>query len=66
VEDTDTFDDGQALWTAVCEHELEGVVAKRRSGRYVPGGRAWITTLAQPRFFSWFMPRRIVQPSSAS
>jgi bifunctional non-homologous end joining protein LigD len=38
------FDDGQALWHAVCEHELEGVVAKRRSGRYLPGGRAWIKT----------------------
>jgi ATP-dependent DNA ligase len=28
----------------VCQHELEGVVAKRRSGRYLPGGRAWIKT----------------------
>jgi bifunctional non-homologous end joining protein LigD len=34
----EAFDDGAALWEAVCEHELEGVVAKRRSGRYVPGG----------------------------
>jgi bifunctional non-homologous end joining protein LigD len=40
----EAFDDGDALWEAVCEHELEGVVAKRRSGRYVPGGRAWIKT----------------------
>src|SRR4029450_5708183 len=32
----EAFDDGDALWEAVCEHELEGVVAKRRSGRYVP------------------------------
>jgi bifunctional non-homologous end joining protein LigD len=40
----DVFDDGEALWAAVCEHELEGVVAKRRSGRYVPGGRGWIKT----------------------
>jgi bifunctional non-homologous end joining protein LigD len=38
------FDDGEALWTAVVEHELEGVVAKRRSGRYLPGRRAWIKT----------------------
>jgi ATP-dependent DNA ligase len=38
------FDDGEALWAAVCEHELEGVVAKRRSGRYVSGGRGWIKT----------------------
>jgi bifunctional non-homologous end joining protein LigD len=39
------FDDGDALWAAVCEHELEGVVAKRRSSRYVQGGRgSWIKT----------------------
>ena len=38
----EVFDDGAALWEAVCEHELEGVVAKRRSGRYVPGERSWI------------------------
>jgi bifunctional non-homologous end joining protein LigD len=38
------FDDGHALWQAVCEHELEGVVAKRRSGRYTSGrtGSGWI------------------------
>jgi bifunctional non-homologous end joining protein LigD len=38
------FDDGDALWNAICEHELEGVVAKRRSSRYVPGERGWIKT----------------------
>jgi hypothetical protein len=25
------FNDGEALWEALCQHELEGVVAKRRS-----------------------------------
>jgi bifunctional non-homologous end joining protein LigD len=40
----EAFDDGQALWEAVCEYELEGVVAKRRSSRYVPGERGWIKT----------------------
>ncbi len=40
----EAFDDGEALWQAVCEHELEGVVAKRRSGRYLSGGRGWIKT----------------------
>jgi bifunctional non-homologous end joining protein LigD len=40
----ESFDDGPALWEAVCEHELEGVVAKRRFGRYVPGDRGWIKT----------------------
>jgi bifunctional non-homologous end joining protein LigD len=38
------FDDGAALWEGVCEHELEGVVAKRRSGRYLPDERAWLKT----------------------
>jgi bifunctional non-homologous end joining protein LigD len=36
------FDDGEALWEAVCEHDLEGVVAKRRLGRYISGNRGWI------------------------
>jgi bifunctional non-homologous end joining protein LigD len=40
----ETFDDGAALWEAVCEHELEGVVAKKRTGRYQPGERGWIKT----------------------
>jgi bifunctional non-homologous end joining protein LigD len=40
----DTFDDGAALWEAVCAHELEGVVAKRRGGRYVSGERGWVKT----------------------
>jgi bifunctional non-homologous end joining protein LigD len=38
----ETLDDGHALFEAVCEHELEGVVAKRRSGLYRPGERAWV------------------------
>ena len=38
----EAFDDGQALWAAVCEHELEGIVAKRRSGRYLSGERGWV------------------------
>jgi hypothetical protein len=29
---------------AVCVHELEGVVAKRRTGSYVPGERNWVKT----------------------
>jgi ATP-dependent DNA ligase len=36
------FDDGEALWEAVCEHELEGVIAKRRSSRYAAGVRGWV------------------------
>jgi bifunctional non-homologous end joining protein LigD len=40
----ETFADGQALWEAVCEHELEGVVAKRLHEPYLSGERAWIKT----------------------
>src|SRR5436189_4003637 len=38
------FDDPEALWDAVCKHELEGVVAKKRTSRYVSGERGWIKT----------------------
>ena len=38
----DTFSDGNALLTAVCELGLEGVVAKKCSSRYRPGDRGWI------------------------
>jgi ATP-dependent DNA ligase len=34
--DTADFDDGHALFEAVCAHELEGVVAKRKTSRYRP------------------------------
>ena len=38
----ETFEDGEALWAAVCEHGLEGLVAKRLHGPYLSGERAWI------------------------
>jgi ATP-dependent DNA ligase len=38
------FDDGAALFAAVCDQGLEGIVAKRRSQPYRPGERAWIKT----------------------
>jgi bifunctional non-homologous end joining protein LigD len=40
----ETFDDGEALFEAVCAHELEGVLAKRRDSRYRPGERGWVKT----------------------
>jgi bifunctional non-homologous end joining protein LigD len=40
----ETFDAGPALFAAVCDRGLEGVVAKRRAQRYRPGERAWIQT----------------------
>lgn len=36
------FEDGDALWEAVCEHELEGVIAKKLKEPYLCGERAWI------------------------
>jgi bifunctional non-homologous end joining protein LigD len=36
----DVYDDGPALFAAVCAHRLEGVVAKRRSERNRPGEAA--------------------------
>ena len=38
----ETFNDGEALFEAVCAHELEGVVAKRRSSLYRPGAGGWV------------------------
>jgi ATP-dependent DNA ligase len=41
---TSAYADGEALWDKVVEIGLEGVVAKRRSGHYLPGRRGWIKT----------------------
>ena len=38
------FGDGTALFDAVCEQELEGVIAKRLNEPYRPGERVWIKT----------------------
>jgi ATP-dependent DNA ligase len=37
-------------------HELEGVVAKRRGGRYLPGERGWVTTKNRA-YWRWEMER---------
>jgi bifunctional non-homologous end joining protein LigD len=41
-ETSETFDDGDGLFEAVCANELEGVVAKRQDGRYRSGERGWV------------------------
>ena len=41
---TSSYPDGVALWEKICELGLEGVVAKKRSGHYLPGRRGWIKT----------------------
>ncbi len=38
----ETFEDSDALFAAVCERELEGVVAKRLDSRHRPGERGWV------------------------
>jgi bifunctional non-homologous end joining protein LigD len=38
----EAFEHGEALWDAVCAHELEGVVARPLRSRYVPGERVWV------------------------
>jgi bifunctional non-homologous end joining protein LigD len=47
----DTFDDGHALYQAVCEHGLEGVVAKRSASTYRPGQRGWVK-VEEPRLLA--------------
>jgi hypothetical protein len=38
----EAFEDGNALWSAVRHHELEGLVAKRLDESYRPGERGWV------------------------
>jgi bifunctional non-homologous end joining protein LigD len=47
---SETFADGEALYAAVCDHGLEGVVAKGRSSRYRSGERGWIK-LKNPNYW---------------
>ena len=39
---SERFDDGRALFTAVCELGFEGVVAKNHSSLYRPNDRGWV------------------------
>lgn len=43
--------DGDPFFEVVAEYGLEGIVAKRRDGRYVPGSRSadWLKCLVAPR-----------------
>jgi len=36
-----TFEDGEALFAAVCDRGLDGVVATRERDPYRPGERVW-------------------------
>ena len=44
VGDEPVYEDGEVLWEKVCQLGLEGVVAKKRTGHYLPGRRGWIKT----------------------
>jgi bifunctional non-homologous end joining protein LigD len=49
-------DDGEALWEAVCEHELEGLVAKRLHEPYLAGERAWLK-VKNRAYWRWELER---------
>ena len=38
----ETFDDGRALFAAVCKLGYEGVIAKNQASTYRPGERGWV------------------------
>jgi bifunctional non-homologous end joining protein LigD len=59
---SETFEDGHALFAAVCEHGLEGVVAKRVSSRYRPNRRGWIKT-KNPNYWRLDLEREAMQRS---
>jgi bifunctional non-homologous end joining protein LigD len=52
----EAFDDGAALWNAVCEHELEGVVVKRLDESYLPGERRWVK-VKNRAYWRWELER---------
>ena len=59
---SDVFEDGDALFTAVCQHGLEGVVAKRLDSRYGPNRRGWIKT-KNPNYWRRDSEREAMQRS---
>jgi bifunctional non-homologous end joining protein LigD len=50
----ETFEDGEALFEAVCGHELEGVVAKRRTSQYRAAERGWVK-IKNREYWRWQM-----------
>lgn len=59
---SETFADGKALFGAVCELGLEGVVAKRIDSRYGPNRRGWIKT-KNPNYWRLDLEREAMQSS---
>jgi ATP-dependent DNA ligase len=48
------FDDGEALFEAVCAHELEGIVAKPLTSQYRPAERGWVK-IQNKAYWRWEM-----------
>ena len=48
---SESFDDGEALYQAMLDRNLEGIVAKKKDSEYVPGERAnnWLKTPTRKR-----------------
>jgi bifunctional non-homologous end joining protein LigD len=44
VEVVGSFEDGPALWDAIVDRGLEGVVGKRERAAYRPRARSWVKT----------------------
>jgi hypothetical protein len=59
---SETFEDGPALFDAVCRLGLEGVVAKRLSSRYRSGEHGWIKT-KNPNYWRRDSEREAMQRS---
>jgi bifunctional non-homologous end joining protein LigD len=58
----EVFEDGGSLWSAVCEHELEGVVAKRLDEPYRPGERGWVK-VKNRAYWRWELERESMAKS---
>jgi bifunctional non-homologous end joining protein LigD len=56
------FDDGRALWQAVVDQALEGIVAKPKGSRYIPGERGW-TKIKNRKYWRFPLERDGAIPS---
>jgi bifunctional non-homologous end joining protein LigD len=60
-----SFEDGNALWSAVCQRGLEGVVAKKLTSRYLRGQRGWVK-VENPRYWRRDAEREAVARSRSA
>ena len=58
----EAFEDGRAMFRAVCELGLEGVVAKHRDSLYRPGDRGWVK-VKNPNYWRRDAEREAMQRS---